>query len=248
MRAIGIIPARYESRRFPGKPLADIHGTTLIQRVYDQAKKCSVLDEVVVATDDKRILDHVLRFGKAVMTNPDHPSGTDRCLEAYELLNSNKRFNDNDLLVNIQGDQPFIAPEQIAVVVEAFKHQDVSIATLATSIKNQEDMKQSDVVKVVCDKNGRALYFSRSPIPFCRNKDSYGSVALPGMKHIGIYGFRISTLKQLCRLPLGNLEQSEGLEQLRWLENGFKVWVKATAIDRISIDRRENIFQSGETS
>ncbi len=248
MRAIGIIPARYESKRFPGKPLAKIHGTSLIKRVYNQAKECAILDEVIVATDDQRILDHVLCFGKGVMTSSEHLSGTDRCLEAFELINSEKKYNDRDILINIQGDQPFILPEQIRDVIEALKHHDVSIATLATPITDQEEMIRSDVVKVVCGNDDKALYFSRLPIPFLRNTHGYKNSYPAGMKHIGVYGFRINTLRKIGRLPQGTLEQSEGLEQLRWLENGFDILVRKTICESVSIDRKEDIFNYRETS
>lgn len=246
MRVIGIIPARYDSKRFPGKSLAEIYGMSLIQRVYSQASKCKALDELVVATDDKRIFDHVIGFGKVIMTNPNHPSGTDRCLEAYQIINKKNGFNNNDLLINIQGDQPFVLPEQITTVIEILKKTKGEIATLTTKISNPADVLCSDMVKVVSDKNGKALYFSRSPIPFCRT-GSKANMETPAMKHIGIYGFQIKTLKQICQLPQSNLELSEGLEQLRWLENGFGIQTAESDFDSISIDRREDIFLHRET-
>ena len=243
MRTIGIIPARYHSKRFPGKPLAKIDGRSLIQHVYDKTAECTDLNELFVATDDIRIFDHVNRFGKVIMTNPNHPSGTDRCLEAYEKINKNNGFNDNDLLINIQGDQPFIMPEQITSVIETLKSKSENIATLMTKITDPESVLSNDVVKVVYNKKFKALYFSRSPIPFCQ-LDQKINYPTPAMKHIGIYGFRIKTLKQICHLPQSNLELLEGLEQLRWLENGFEIQLKESAIDSICIDRPEHIICS----
>ncbi len=247
MRVTGVIPARYESRRFPGKPLAEIYGKSLIQRVYEQALQCKDLTDLVVATDDRRIFDHVNGFGKAVMTRPDHRCGTDRCLEAFELLNGNKAYSDNDLMINIQGDQPFIHPEQITAVIHSLKNKKAEIITLVTRIKQKESKLKSDVVKVVCDNNHKALYFSRAPIPFIGNETYCKSSNLYALKHIGIYGFRIKTLKRLCSLPLGKLEQAEGLEQLRWLEFGFEIRAEESVFDSISIDRRGDILHLRET-
>lgn len=245
MKTLGIIPARYRSNRFPGKPLAEINGKTLIQRVYEQAAKCKDLNEVVVATDDVRIYEHVIRFGKVVMTKPNHPSGTDRCLEAFEHLNKSELYNDNDILINIQGDQPFIEPEHITTLIRILKEENSKIVTLATYIKEVEQLENSDVVKVVRNIYNHALYFSRSPVPYFRKGQGFDN---RGLKHIGIYGFHIKTLKQVGTLTQGALEQAEGLEQLRWLENGFEIRVEDVATNSISIDRKEDILQIIETT
>lgn len=246
MHAIGIIPARYDSKRFPGKPLAEIEGKSMIQRVYEQVAKCKSLSDLVVATDDKRIFNHVIRFGKAVMTDTGHRCGTERCLEAFKIINKKNGYDENDALINIQGDQPYILPEQISTIIEMLKNSNGIIATLMTRITEPKAILSSDAVKVVFDKNRKALYFSRSPIPFCQTEPKAGNPAL-AMKHIGIYGFHIKTLKKICQLPISKLELSEGLEQLRWLENGYRIQMTETDYDSVSIDRKEDIFQPGET-
>ena len=169
MKFIGIIPARYASSRFPGKALFVIDGKTMIQRVYEQVKKTSVLSEIYVATDDSSIEGHVKKFGgNAVITSSDHLCGTDRCHEAFQIINENKKYSDDDVVINIQGDEPCINPEQIELVTSCFKNDEVKIATLVKKMDTVEDLINPTVIKVVCDKNNKAIYFSRSPIPYFR--------------------------------------------------------------------------------
>jgi len=239
MKVIGIIPARYGSSRFPGKPLADIKGKTMIRRVYEQAKQSKALDELIVATDDKRILDEVEKHGgKAIMTEIHHKSGTDRCLEALEKYGKGYW----DVVVNIQGDEPFIHPEQIESVVNCFKKKEVNIATLVRKIEEPRELQQASVVKVVRKANGEALYFSRSPVPFIR--DAGGKTLTQKfefMKHIGIYAYRPDVLKKLVKLPPSSLEIAESLEQLRWLENGYSIYVEVTDKESQAIDTPEDL-------
>ncbi len=233
MKTLGIIPARYGSTRLPGKPLFEIGGKSIIQRVYEQARKARLLDDVIVATDDERIFQHVLLFGGAVqMTAESHQSGTDRCAEIAAELTS------YDLVVNIQGDEPFIQPEQIDLVIQPLLDSgQLDIATLVRVIREQEDLFNPNIVKVVLDKNNHALYFSRSPIPHLRNIPE--SVWIENglfFKHIGLYAFRLDVLQQVAALPVSFLEKSESLEQLRWLENGFSIIVNKTEQETIGID------------
>ena len=224
MKVIGIIPARYGSTRFPGKPLAMIGSKTMIHRTCEQVMKSS-LDAVVVATDDQRIYDEVLGFGgKAVMTRADHQSGTDRCREALDLVGG-----DYDAVVNIQGDEPFIDPQEIDQVAELIRRDDTCLATLAKRITDPSRLDNPNVVKVVFDLEGNALYFSRQPI------DRY--------RHIGIYAYKADTLRAIAALPMGRLERAERLEQLRWLENGFRIRVAVTeAKDAIAIDTPQDLM------
>ncbi|MDR4987793.1 MAG: 3-deoxy-manno-octulosonate cytidylyltransferase [Bacteroidales bacterium] len=243
MKFIGIIPARFASGRFPGKPLVDIRGKTMIQRVYEQALKCSLLDELAVATDDRRIFDHVSSFGKVFMTKAEHQSGTDRCLEAYDILNSEGMYSDTDALLNIQGDEPFISPDQIALVVHGLTDKNRGIVTLKKSVREAHVFHDPNVVKVVCAANRKALYFSRAPIPLSRDESRVAQQhdSILGYKHIGLYGFRISTLRAVSALPKGKLEATESLEQLRWLEHGYDVYVEETGIDSYAVDTPEDI-------
>lgn len=234
---IGFIPARYASTRFPGKPLADINGKTMINRVYEQCVNCGILDAVYVLTDDERIVSEVERFGgKYIFTSKHCNSGTERCAEAIEAL---ELSTDDDIVVNIQGDEPFINTEQIELVVSSFViNKDCEIATLRKPIaEGADEMCLNSVVKVVCQKNGKALYFSRYPIPFCRQDNS---VAIR-YKHIGIYAYKIKTLRILAKLPIAELEQSESLEQLRWLENGYQIYTQITHHESIAIDTPEDL-------
>jgi len=229
MKAVGIIPARFASTRFHGKPLVAIKGMTMIQRVYMQAKKAIYLEDVIVATDHDEIYQHVQDFGgKVMMTKEDHISGTDRIAEVAKQL---EHF---DIVVNIQGDEPYIYPEQIDQLISFLKdNPNFSIATLAKPINDIAILENPNVVKVVFAADGKALYFSRSPVPytaeFQANKGYY-------FKHIGMYGFRLSTLLELSNLQKGHLEQLESLEQLRWLENGYSIGVDITNLESISID------------
>lgn len=236
----GIIPARYASTRFPGKPLADIKGKTMIERVYKQAKK--VLNDVVVATDDSRIEAEVLRFGgEVMMTSESHQSGTDRCAEALDKLEKklNKTF---DVIINIQGDEPFIQPIQIEKLMGCFTSPDIQIATLAKPIENKEDLFNPNHVKVICSPLKKAIYFSRSPIPYFRNQPENEWIKKHTyLKHIGIYAYRSDALKMITLLKQSPLEMIESLEQLRWLENGFTIAVETTPFESISVDTPDDL-------
>jgi 3-deoxy-manno-octulosonate cytidylyltransferase (CMP-KDO synthetase) len=247
-RTIGIIPARYASTRFPGKPLIDINGRSMILRVYDQALLSGALEDVVVATDDQRILDHVLSAGfQAVMTSSAHRSGTDRCLEALDLC-SRKKAIGYKYVVNIQGDEPFIPPGNIRQVVELLVNSDVQIASLVKLIRKREDIFNPNVVKVIIDCDNNALYFSRSPIPYLRGVDeTRWAFKRSHYKHIGIYGFQADVLHEVCHLPAGRLEQLESLEQLRWLEAGFQIRLGVTDLENISIDTPEDLLKITNT-
>lgn len=251
MRYIGIIPARYASSRFPGKPLAEICGKPMIQRVYEQASK--VLDTVIVATDDQRIYDCVKAFGgRGYMTSTEHLCGTDRICEAYQLYRESdigNRISDNDIVVvNIQGDEPFIQPEQIKAVMDCFP---TDIATLAKPYTAEDDLQElltPNIVKVVfSQQTGEALYFSRSVIPHLRgveqsewlHKGQYFS-------HIGLYAYRADVLMRITQLPQSPLEQAESLEQLRWLENGLKIKVAVSNTKSIGIDTPDDLLQAIE--
>jgi len=237
MRFFAVIPARYASTRFPGKPLAMIHGKTMVQRVYEQALKTSSLQNVVVATDDQRIFDHVSEFGKVVMTSTGHPSGTDRCFEAATKMADEWGIQDYDIIVNIQGDEPFIQPNQIELVCSCFNKTGVEIATLRKPITNIHDIENENVVKVVVGNSGFALYFSRNPIPFIRGlmRQEWAHSRLH-YKHIGLYAYRLDVLRKINTLEPSVLELAESLEQLRWLENGFKIALEETIIETQSID------------
>lgn len=237
---LGIIPARYASSRFPGKPLVDIKGKFMVQRVFEQASKA--LEHVVVATDDKRIFDAVKGFGgKVVMTSDQHPSGTDRCAEAavkYEAEYGVKV----DVVINIQGDEPFIAEKQINLLASIFDNADAQIATLIKPVDDAETLFNPNKPKVVVDKNGRALLFSRQTIPHirgCEAKDWLGKHAF--YQHIGMYGYRKDTLLELTKLPKSSLEIAESLEQLRWLENGYNILTAVTSDEGLSVDTPEDL-------
>ena len=239
MNIIGIIPARYGSTRFPGKPLVDIDGKTMIQRVYEQVLQSKRLSRVTIATDDDRIFNHAKDFGAdTIMTSPKHISGTDRCAEFI----SKEGVGQWDVVVNIQGDEPYIQPEQIDLLISCFDQQDTQIATLVKKITTTDELFNHNNVKVVMNKRGEAIYFSRSPIPYNRNfpeeewlkHSSY-------FKHIGIYGYRSSTLKDISTLTKTNLEITESLEQLRWIENGYVIKAEVTSLESISIDTPEDL-------
>jgi len=238
MQTLGIIPSRFASTRFPGKPLVDINGKTMIQRVYLQACKAKSLSKVIIATDDKRIFKHAQSFGgQAIMTKSNHQSGTDRCAEVA------MRFQDMEAIVNIQGDEPFINPVQIDLVVQQLKQNTaLNIATLAKKITQSATIFNPNIVKVVFNQAGLAHYFSRSPIPFLRNiaKENWINSGV-FYKHIGLYGYRKATLLDIAKLPLSILEQAESLEQLRWLENGYKIGIGLTDIETIGIDTPEDL-------
>ena len=232
MKIVGIIPARYGSSRFPGKPLAMIKGKTMIQRVCEQAWK-SKLDDVVVATDDIRIADEVLKFGgKYVMTDPRHQSGTDRCCEALEILEEQY-----DAVINIQGDEPFIDPQHINLLVDMISRDDTQLASLVKRIDDEEELFGSNKVKVVMDKSGNALYFSRNPIPYMRNV-AHEKWLQKGcfFQHLGIYAYKAATLRQIATMQPTALELAESLEQLRWLENGLSIRMAIVEADSLAID------------
>jgi 3-deoxy-manno-octulosonate cytidylyltransferase (CMP-KDO synthetase) len=243
MKFIGIIPARYGSTRFPGKPLEDICGKTVIRRVYDQASL--VLDTVVVATDDDRIYDAVENFhGKVVMTRPDHTCGTDRCLEAYHAITTPLWRTQNGadtVIINIQGDEPFIQPEQIETLMKCFDREETQIATLVrpfTDKDSQADLENPNTPKVEWDKaTGIAKLFSRKVIA-CEDGSHY--------RHIGIYAYRADVLEQIVQLPQSPMEKAERLEQLRWLENGYCIRVGVTNIQTIGIDTPEDLKKAIE--
>ncbi len=242
MQFIGIIPARFASTRFPGKPLVEIKGKSMIHRVYDQAMLAGCFSSVVVATDDERIFDHVKRFGNAVYTSPEHPSGTDRCFEVALGLERKWNNKPNDVIVNIQGDEPFIHPSQIQEICQCFQYEQVNIATLIRKINDTEVLFNENVVKVVVDKNGKALYFSRSPIPFFRGKEKDEWVSSADYyKHIGMYAYRYKVLGEITRLKGAFLENTESLEQLRWLENGVQVHTRITALESRAVDTPEDL-------
>lgn len=232
MKILGLIPARYASTRFPAKPLADIAGKSMIQRVYEQAQKSSVLSEVVVATDHQEIFQHVRQFGGAVcMTKENHASGTDRCYEA--MIKQEEHY---DYVINIQGDEPFIQPEQIDLL-GGLLNGVTEIATLIKAIGNPEQLFNPNVVKAIVNKYGEALYFSRSTIPHIRNTpDSEWMKKHRFFKHIGMYAYRADILEKITKLPVSTLESAESLEQLRWLENGFNISTAETSIETIGID------------
>ncbi|TDI72476.1 MAG: 3-deoxy-manno-octulosonate cytidylyltransferase [Bacteroidetes bacterium] len=237
MRILGIIPVRYHSSRFPGKALADVHGKTMVQRVYEQAKQTVGLDRVVVATDHTTILKHITEFGgKACMTSEDHPSGTDRCREALDL-----EPDEYDFVVNIQGDEPFIDPRQIEELCKNLL-PDIQIATQAKLIEQQENLIDPNCVKVIIDSQGNAIYFSRSPLPFQKNRSiNHWLSSYQYYQHIGIYAYRTDILREITKLPVSPLEQAEGLEQLRWLENGYSIKVLTTHYQAHGIDTPEDL-------
>ena len=244
MQFIGIIPARYASTRFPGKPLVDLCGKTMIQRVYEQAN--NVLDTVIVATDDQRIYDCVKAFGGNVfMTSPDHQCGTDRVYEAYTLYREQTQCTLPDsevVVVNIQGDEPFIQPDQIQALMHCFPTEIATLVHPFTKENTWDDLSNPNYVKVVTDQRGRALYFSRAAIPFQRDVErSEWTKHHTYLKHIGIYAFRAEVLKAVTDLPQSTLELSESLEQLRWLENGYKIGVGITQMETIGIDTPEDL-------
>jgi 3-deoxy-manno-octulosonate cytidylyltransferase (CMP-KDO synthetase) len=240
MKYISIIPARYASTRFPGKPLADLCGQTVIQRVYEQVSK--QMDATWVATDDERIYDHVKSWGgNVVMTSPNHKSGTDRIEEAMEKIEAQGECY--DVIVNVQGDEPFIQPEQIRAVCECFDDETTQIATLGIPFgDNIAAISNPNSPKIITDNKGFAMYFSRSVIPYVRGKEQaeWGS-AYPFLKHIGMYAYKREVLREVTALPQSSLEIAESLEQLRWLQNGYRVKVGITNTETVGIDTPEDL-------
>lgn len=239
MKFAGIIPARFASTRFPGKPLALLGGKPMIQRVYEQVAK--VLDDVYVATDDERIFNTVEAFGgNAIMTSPDHKSGTDRIEEAV-----NKTGKTFDVVINIQGDEPFIHESQIETICKCFDDPQTMIATLGRPFTEKDslaDLENPNSPKLICDNNGFAMYFSRSIIPFIRNAEKTEWLKKFGfLKHIGLYAYRSDVLAEITKLPQSSLEIAESLEQLRWLQNGYRIKVGTTEIETIGIDTPDDL-------
>ena len=244
MKFIAIIPARYASTRFPAKPLAMLGGKRVIERVYEQV--AGVLDDAVVATDDERIYDAVRAFGgKVEMTSTEHRSGTDRCWEAYC-----KQGGEFDVVINVQGDEPFIQPSQLQALKECFNSPDIDIATLVKPFAESDGiaaLENPNSPKVVVDNQMRALYFSRSVIPYLRGVEKQDWLRRHTFyKHIGIYGFRTEILKAVTSLPQSSLEIAESLEQLRWLENGYKIGVGISDVETIGIDTPEDLARAEE--
>jgi 3-deoxy-manno-octulosonate cytidylyltransferase (CMP-KDO synthetase) len=236
MKFIGIIPARYASTRFPGKPLAMLGGRTVIQRVYEQAT--AILDEAYVATDDERIFQAVEQFGgRAIMTRADHKSGTDRIEEAAEKIGTQA-----DVIINIQGDEPFIQKSQIETLMHLFDEPSTQIGTLGKRFESIEAAMNPNSPKIVTDKRGFALYFSRSIIPYVRGKEqSEWLQHFPYLKHLGLYAYRREVLQEVTQLPQSLLEIAESLEQLRWLENGYRIRVGLTDVETVGIDTPEDL-------
>lgn len=236
MNFLALIPARYASTRFPGKPLALIKGKPMIQRVYEQTTKA--FENVCVATDDERIYNAVKEFGgKVVMTSVKHNSGTDRCLEALENY-SKESGQTFDIVVNVQGDEPFIHPEQLQQLKECFNDPEVTLATLVKRVKDRDELLNYNAPKVVVDTNWNAIYFSRSPIPYPRDTEITDHLVenTKFYRHIGLYGYRSPVLRQICNIRQSFLEKTEKLEQLRWLENGLKIRVKETEYESYAVD------------
>jgi 3-deoxy-manno-octulosonate cytidylyltransferase (CMP-KDO synthetase) len=243
MKILGIIPSRYGSSRFPGKPLVVINGKSMIRRVYEQSLKCPALTTVVVATDHEAIRNHVLSFGgKVVMTGTHHLTGTERCMEVVEKLEI--EGDTYDFVVNIQGDEPYIAPEQISQVVECLKNTQFPLATLIKKITNAMELEDPNVVKVVTGASGQALYFSRSAIPFRRGLEKQAWLMDTSFfKHIGIYGYQTEVLRKIVGLPAFRLELAESLEQLRWLGHGYQIQTQETDYENIAIDTPADILK-----
>lgn len=241
MNFTAIIPARYASTRFPGKPLALLGNKPVIQHVYEQAT--SVLDEVWVATDDDRIREAVEKFGgRVVMTRADHKSGTDRIEEAAE-----KTGTQADVVINIQGDEPFVQPSQIKTLMQLFDNADTQIGTLGKHFENIEAVNNPNSPKIVTDKQGFALYFSRSVIPYIRGaQDNEWLSHFPFLKHLGLYAYRREVLHEITQLPQSSLEIAESLEQLRWLENGYRIRVGLTDVETVGIDTPEDLQRAEE--
>ena len=241
MKFMAIIPARYASTRYPGKPLAILGGKTVIQRVYEQVK--CVLDDVYVATDDNRIYNTVTDFGgKAVMTRADHKSGTDRIEEAAEKIGL-----DADVIINVQGDEPFIQPSQIETLMQLFDAPETQIGTLGKPFESIDAVENPNSPKIVTDNRGFALYFSRSVIPYIRGKERdswFGEY--PFLKHLGVYAYRREVLAEVTKLPMSSLEKAESLEQLRWLQNGYRIRVGLTDIETVGIDTPEDLTRAEE--
>lgn len=241
MKFIGIIPARYASTRFPGKPLALLGCKPVIQHVYE--KVAAVLEAAYVATDDERIYDAVKSFGgQVVMTRTDHKSGTDRIEEAIEKIGG-----EWDVVVNVQGDEPFVAKSQLDTICHCFDDPTTQIATLGKPFESMEAVQNPNSPKIVVDNMGFAMYFSRSVIPYVRGKEESSWLThYPFLKHLGIYAYRKDVLRQVTQLPQSSLEIAESLEQLRWLQNGFKIKVGTTDVETVGIDTPQDLERAEE--
>jgi len=240
MQFLGLIPARYGSTRFPGKPLADIGGKSMIRRVFEQSS--AFFENVYVATEDERIKKHVIEFGgKVVMTSADHRSGTDRCAEAAERITELERTS-FDVIVNIQGDEPFIQAEQLKSVCDCFELGDTEIASLVKKITTMDDLVNPNIPKVILNNKQEAIYFSRSTIPYIRNvsMDHWLEKHI-FYKHIGLYAYRFQTLMKLAKLTPSSLEIAESLEQIRWIENDFRIKIAITDTENLSIDTPQDL-------
>ena len=228
MKVLGVIPARYGSSRFPGKPLIDLKGQTMIERVYNGALKSKQINTLVVATDDVRIYEEVLRFGgRVIMTQSTHQTGTDRCAEVLS------HFPDHDVVINIQGDEPLVSAQQLDQLLAAFQDQEVQIATIVNPVVTQDDLQNMNRIKVVADARQNAIYFSRSPLP---NMHYAKEPQFPWLRHIGLYAYRAKTLSAIAQLEPCALEQAESLEQLRWLYYGYPIRLVSTNIETPNID------------
>ena len=241
MKILGIIPARYNSTRFPGKPLVNINGKPMIEYVWTGVHGTNLVDRILVATEDKRIMEAVASFGgDAVMTSKLHKSGTDRCGEAIQKLGED--IENYDVIINIQGDEPKVAAEHIRLVAAAFDDPEAQIVTLKKKITSLAELNSTNTVKVVCDLSGNALYFSRQPIPYLRGIATEMWLRRQAYyKHIGIYAFRREVLQQVVQLSQTRLEKSESLEQLRWMENGYRIAVRETTKESVAIDIPEDL-------
>lgn len=242
MKFIALIPARYASTRFPAKPLALLRGKPVIQWVWETAARC--MDDAVVCTDDERIMQAVERFGgRAVMTSTSHRSGTDRCYEAYQKVGQGA-----DVVVNIQGDEPFIHPTQLQTIRACFENADTQIATLVKPFRPEdglEALRNPNSPKVVVDSQMHALYFSRSVVPYVRGVEPDEWLSRHTFyKHIGLYAYRADVLRQITSLPQSSLEVAESLEQLRWLQNGFTIRVGITDVETIGIDTPDDLMRA----
>jgi 3-deoxy-manno-octulosonate cytidylyltransferase (CMP-KDO synthetase) len=239
MKVLGVIPSRYQSTRFPGKPLVLIEGVPMIVKVFRQASLCKQIDHIIVATDSEKIQEVLENFGiPYLMTSAHHLTGTDRCVEVVQQLHG------FDIVLNIQGDEPFIQPEQLDLVIDTFQNKNVEIATLIKKIEKEEELHDPNIVKVVKNVDNKALYFSRSAIPFIRNiaKEVWHS-HFDYYKHIGIYAFKTATLLAIKHLKPSDLENAESLEQLRWIENGLQIYVNETTLETIGIDTPEDLIK-----
>lgn len=241
MKVLAVIPARFASTRFPGKPLAQLGGKPIIQWVWECVAQMPALADAVVATDDERIADAVRQFGgQAMMTSTSHRSGTDRCGEVLQKMEAQgKQY---DVVINVQGDEPFTKHSQLQSLIDCFAVAETQIATLKTAIRSQEELLSPNNVKVICNAQGKAVYFSRQPIPYLRSVEVDKWLDCQKYyKHVGIYAFRAEVLKQVVKLEASPLEVSESLEQLRWLENGYAIGVRETEQANIGIDTPDDL-------